>query len=549
MRLLQSTVNNFGSYSELYFRFDDKGLTLISGPTGSGKSTLQDIATWILFGVTAKDGNADEIRNWTNLEATTEGTILVELPDVILSICRIRGKSSENDLFWIEYKNPMVITKVNKKQRTVILDIPSSHEEHRGKDIIETQRLLEQRLGVSKELYMAGAYYNEFSPTGTFFTAKAKDRRELFENLANLDLPVKLAERIVNVKREVKTSLVKAVEGLNKTRGRLEQLKKTEANLKRDAEGWSQTQKRVIEEFEEKSKNWEEAKNKKLEEEFICLTKEIENLSFDKKEIEDKIKNIYPGECPTCGNQNEDLPYLKIRLKTCEAYIKSIYKRYEEAKVSILSGENSFKVMLDAEIKRVNPLSQAADSMIEDIKNAENLAIELEAITDQCEHKLGSLIHLNELSLDLRAALLKKVTKEIESSTNKYLEAYFDSEIQVQFDLDADNLTVSMFKNSHPCVFTQLSKGQRCLLKLCFSVSVMKAAANKAGVHFANLFFDEALDGLDADLKVKAFGLFSELQLEHESVFVIEHSQELQNLFDRKYRISMIDDQSVVEEV
>ena len=73
MKLLKASVVNFGSYSKLDFDFNNQGLTLIQGSTGSGKSTLQDIAIWTVLGITAKDGNADDVRNWNNLNLPTNG--------------------------------------------------------------------------------------------------------------------------------------------------------------------------------------------------------------------------------------------------------------------------------------------------------------------------------------------------------------------------------------------------------------------------------------------------------------------------------------------
>jgi ABC-type lipoprotein export system ATPase subunit len=69
-------VTNFGSYKHLEFDFNSNGLTLISGPTGSGKSTLCDIVPWILFGRTSKGGAVDEVRSWDAEEATT-GTLML----------------------------------------------------------------------------------------------------------------------------------------------------------------------------------------------------------------------------------------------------------------------------------------------------------------------------------------------------------------------------------------------------------------------------------------------------------------------------------------
>ena len=133
MRVIRAIAHNFGSYSVLDFDFTKKGLALISGPTGSGKSTLADIIPWALFGVTAKGGLADEVCSWNSDMPTSVALYLEDL-----TIVRIRGgKTKSNDLYFYE----------------------SSHENDvhgnftRGKDLKDTQRLINQRLGITPETY------------------------------------------------------------------------------------------------------------------------------------------------------------------------------------------------------------------------------------------------------------------------------------------------------------------------------------------------------------------------------------------------------------
>ena len=76
----------------------------------------------------------------------------------------------------------------------------------------------------------------------------------------------------------------------------------------------------------------------------------------------------------------------------------------------------------------------------------------------------------------------------------------------------------------------------------------MEASANKAGQHIENLFLDEALDGLDVNLKVKAYALFEKLSQEHSSVLVIDHAPELQALFHQKFHVELVGDVSQIEE-
>ena len=74
----------------------------------------------------------------------------------------------------------------------------------------------------------------------------------------------------------------------------------------------------------------------------------------------------------------------------------------------------------------------------------------------------------------------------------------------------------------------------------------MRAAGNKVGVHYDNLFFDEALDGMDSSMKSKAIGLFEELAKTHSSVLIVEHDPGVQAMLDNKILVSLNNDYSEI---
>ena len=162
VNIISATIQNFGSYKKLEFSFDKQGLCLIQGLTGSGKSTLMDIVPWVLFGVTAKDGSVDEVKSWDS-NGDTEGRLIIDLNGVPIIIQRIRGKT--NDLHYSQQDVPGIT---------------------RGKDLKDTQKQINQLLGITPETYLAGAYFHEFSKAASFFITSAKSRREICEQIVDL---------------------------------------------------------------------------------------------------------------------------------------------------------------------------------------------------------------------------------------------------------------------------------------------------------------------------------------------------------------------------
>lgn len=571
MKLLRCLVKNFGSYKVLSFDFSGQGLALIYGPTGSGKSTVCDIAPWILYGQTAKDGAVDEVRSWQATEATY-GEIEVSTPKGTLIVVRIRGaKPSENDLFWYEEVD----------------EIPQ-----RGKDLTDTQKLLNERLGVSPYLYLTAAYFSEFSATGGFFTSKAKDRRAIFESIASLTLPITLAERTSNAKKEVKKEIHSLDNFYSEAMGRLSQFDTTENDIRLRMDGWTQASQRLSYEITERHRNFEEEKQKKIKE----ISKQIEDYEEEKSTRIDKLicdadalnKVIVLREsfdsqiayvkaeidratalCDKCGSNgsiSEDLWTRRKEILKAQAtndrnidsrdYLVRDIKAAQAAQNPFLSqlkqaqdATNHYEERLEELKTQVNPFYPQLTKLAED-KGVVTLKLnQLKSEIADLTHKSSALDRLYDLSFTLRGEMLKKSVKDIEASTNRYLETYFDSEIRVGFSLEADSLKVDIQKSGYPCTYRQLSKGQRGILRLCFTVTIMQAAANKAGTFFSTLCFDEALDGLDSDLKVKAFGLFEELSKSHDSILVIDHSQEFKELFTKRYKVSLESDESTLEMV
>ncbi len=639
MRLGLANVTFFCSYRDLTIDFRNLGLALISGATGSGKSAMLDIPCWILFGRTPKDGGADDVRSWWADDLTT-GTQEVTVGDRTIYVSRIRGNSRQNDLYWTEAGGPP----------------------QRGKDLVESQKLLDKILGVDPDLWMTAGYFHEFSPTDTFFTAKPKERRDMFERVTDVSFPVKLAERASDARKAAKQTLEVMQAGNNKLLGQREQLDRQLEGLVRLVESWQHANTKAIIDTEVASSAWtrshaselaaveqaaasfDTAQNEKFEQVLCRLeamdkiikpaaefesrvaqleqqkaqaeslrpalteaTRELDRLCMQERTLRSQMQRHEAGDsdtCPTClgpaKNPARDAHLADLNASLAEVMAAADVKAAEidplrstvelvpslEQRLRLLRTEqrandemiakfnmdrqqltqlenqpNAHLTRLEEMRARVNPHLVKLEGMrgqtnphLEQREEAENdlrlldilLAEKAAALADQ-ERTVSSLNHLYELSFKLRAALLEKAVKDLETATNRKLEKYFDSEVRVTFALNgADKLDVTVHKSGYECPFKQLSKGQRRMAKLTFGTSYMAAAANKAGVHFPVLFFDEALDGLDAGLKVKAFRLFEDLEKEHESVLVVDHEEHLKSMFGRQYRVTLEGDESVV---
>lgn len=533
----------------------------MSGPTGSGKSTLCDVIPWILFGRTSKGGSVDEVLTWPG-DDKTSGALTLEISGKLFQVQRSRNP---NDLILWE-----------------------DGEAYRGKDLNDTQKIINDKLGLTLELYLSGAYFNEFSQTAQFFTSTAKQRRQLTEQLVDLTLAKRIVEVTADYKKMLKIEIVNLNNNLTSTCATLASLDKIIEADKQMSQKWEENQIKKIEELKIKSIHYKtiEAKRltrvikehdktqKELEEELADIEKSITpdiDLKFLRASLDEEKKKhglLKDRKCPTCGGKFGEDKSLILLKRDYELTQKELdndnKKKLINLKLRELSRHGETKSHISDEVKSADNLYAKQLDMLKVEKNpfitnidtriAQQLTLK-EKITELKNAINDYALECNdsELLLDVadsfRSLLIKNTVVDIETNTNKILNEYFDSEVQVKFELkESDKLETILQKDGNVCSFTQLSKGQRQLLKLAFSVAVMRCVSNHNNVSFNALFFDEALDGLDDVLKLKSYDLLQKLALDVESVFVVEHNEALKSMFPNRFDVSLTSEGSILAE-
>jgi len=520
MKIIKATAKNFASYRDLEFNFDDVGVVLIQGPTGSGKSTLCDLVPWCFFGVTAKNGAADDVLSWSG--GATEATVTLDT----VSITRTRGKG-RNDLYMT--KNGEII---------------------RGKDATDTQKRINETLGMTPELYLSGAYFHEFSQTAQFFTLSAKNRRQITEQIADLGMAANLQIKLSEYKKQLKKDLTKVQEELNITNTLFRNERDRSKDLASKRLRWLGDARRKRNDLIQRRDNFEAQKIKNIETLQSRIKPEADELDAIKIEItklQTEVKRLQTEKCGTCGapvNHGEvsklkDVLHTRITRYHQLENIKETNAQYIAEIKRLKTQENHYQEQIDA-FDYSNPYKQLSIVSVRTYKQLANKARNLETELNQLIEKETDAEILSDILDTFRASLIQNSVQQLEDHTNQLLTSHFDAEIKVSFvATDSDKIEIELSKDGNDCTFTQLSKGQRCLLKLCFGASVMELVANRNGLSIPHVFFDEALDGLDDALKLKAFNLLQTIASQHDTVYVVEHSQAFKMMFDTVYTVEM----------
>lgn len=601
MRPKRCHVENFGSYAESDIDFSNLGLTLISGPTGSGKSTITDFISFACFGITSKNGAADDVRAW-GCDQPTKVILEVDLPDGTIEITRTRGKASQNDLFWTEAANP--------------------DKQVRGKDATETQKLLSKRLGVDADLYLLASAFTQFSDTDRFFTCKPAQRREVLERITDLSLAVTLGERASEERKVAKKELEALEASLAKETGRLEQIKAQIAQTEKLSATWEVKQAQQIEEAEQKAAKFAECKAadvacKASQLEMIAdqiqddaplaaavtrIRCDIEKLTGIKAKYQKALQKVseiraelssaqrdlakqekLPDTCPECNrpgaNPNKEehlkkhqtnIAHLNAHLSTAEDELSVLAKTLEAepllnrdllaarqavsdndrlkerlaaAEQALLAADaavNPYGDRLDQLKKATNPYIQPHHDLGLQAVASRSIVSRTEELVAQKTHRVASLTSIYDISFALRGELLQNAVTQLERETNSRLAEYFESPFRVRFLLqDSDKLEVEIHRDEFTCRYTQLSGGQRRMMTIAFSTALMQLAADTAGVSFGLMAFDEVLQGLDSELKLKAFRLFERLSQDVGSVLLVEHDEGFKGLFENVWNVSI----------
>ena len=503
MRILNIKATNFSSYAYIDIDLQNRNLTLIQGATGSGKSTLCDLAPWALFGKTAKGGAVDEIRSW-NTDEPTEVDITLSVADHIIRVVRRRGKNpKDNDLrFYQSYGDPQM-----------------------GKDLVDTQKLLDSLLNLNIDLYLASAYFHEFSQTAQFFTTTAKNRRTICEQIVDLSLPKKLTQKITDLRKVASKDLEFSISSLAIREWKLKETNKQINQVGLNAKSWAMDQANKRQNIIAKQKTFEADKLR------VLAVLQKDEARFLEEAKADPI-------CSECGATKK------------RGHKHNIHNPFAAKIDALLSKQSTYDEQLANLANETNPYI-AIQKELKDTKSALTKGIaDLNTDIQRLTITVNDLDTLTDAVTSLRSSTIIQAISDIEHNTNNLLSTYFDAEIKVEFTVtDADKLDVVITKDGNQCSYTQLSKGQRQMLKLCFGVSVMRQASNHSGVNLTQVWFDEALDGLDDTLKLKAYKLLEALALQYESVFVVEHSTELKAVFPNSIKVQLVEGISVINDV
>lgn len=194
----QLSVEGFGSFqTPTTFMLDQKGLTLVKGKNGGGKTTLFSALCWVLFKVNLKGANNEKVQTWEHRRLPSYKGTKVQV------------------LFVVDGVEYTVVRHINYKELTHGIKGASTLMIFKNGEMLgeaqhknDQQAYIEHLLGVNSRTFVNSILFGQ--RMARLVTATGEEKRKLFESIFDLDFVESAKEKAIAKKAELTSGMVKA---------------------------------------------------------------------------------------------------------------------------------------------------------------------------------------------------------------------------------------------------------------------------------------------------------------------------------------------------
>ena len=540
MIIHQIKITNFKSiYGTQTFNFDNlKGLIKLSGPIGSGKTTLAEAILWGLYG-TVKGQNNGQLIAWNTKTCEIEINLTSKNKQVHI-VRNIR----EPLIIEIDGKTLSASNKRNTQEilEEEIYDVPklaitkmcvisfSAFNSLASMNPGETKQFLDEIFGFK----LFTDYNNEV------VIERKNQQNEAIKLQSVYDENIK---QIENLKQKQSSQTIQLKESLN-----VEELQNNRSELVNQGVTLKNEKTKVKEERDQKNKEY----NLKIQ---IFKDKMTEAATLG-KQAKNHYNTFKSGICPTCG-QKIDQAHIDEYKNNMEEYAKTYRdnevekNKLEEERQQVYDSylnklskyDDNMDVLrkkisnIDAELKSYNDSVQLLNDNYDELINEyETKANKIKEELDKCDIEIAEWNEMNELftktlRYNLLETLIPHINKTIQFFINKLDQSYkieFDQEFKAHIFVDSFDKEIA---------YNNLSTGQRKSLDLAIIFGILQNVI--ASVNFNVFILDELFSNMDSNTRNIMLSLLNETMDPNNSVFVINHAEMQDDYFKHKIRVTL----------
>ena len=539
-------ITNFKSiYGSQTFNFDNlKGLIKLSGPIGSGKTTIAEAILWGLYG-TVKGQNNGQLVSWNAKACEIE--------------MNLTSKNKEVHIIRNIYQ-PLIV-EINGK--TLLASSKRNTQE-----ILEDEIYDVPKLAVTKMCVISFNAFNSLAAMNPSETKIFLDDIFGFKLFSDYNNEV-IIERKAQQNEQLKLNSI-----YEETLKQIEQLREKQAaqtiQLQEsvDLSGIQSKRAKLVNQGvtlknkKEDIKKERDTKNKEFESQIQVFVAKMSEAATLGKQAKNHYNTFKSGICPTCG-QKIDQVHIDEYKNKMEEYA-NVYRTNEAEKKKIeeikQKSYNSYLTKMaecdtemdalrkqisaiDAELKSYNDSVQLIqDNYDELIKEYEEKAKTIKEELDKCDVEIGEWNEMNELftktlRYNLLETLIPHINKSIQFFINKMDQSYkvqYDQEFKPHIFVDGWDKEIA---------YNNLSTGQRKSLDLAIIFGILQNVITS--IDFNVFVLDELFSNMDSDARNIMLNLLKETMSEDKTIFVMNHDEMADDFFKFKIRV-MIESKKMV---
>lgn len=533
-------ITNFKSiYGSQTFNFDNlKGLIKLSGPIGSGKTTIAEAILWGLYG-TVKGQNNGQLVSWNAKACEIE--------------MNLTSKNKEVHIIRNIYQ-PLIV-EINGK--TLLASSKRNTQE-----ILEDEIYDVPKLAVTK---MCVISFNAFNSLAAMNPSETKI---FLDDIFGFKLFSDYNNEIIIERKAQQNEQLKLNSIYEETLKQIEQLREKQAaqtiQLQElvDLSGIQSKRAKLVNQGvalknkKEDIKKERDTKNKEFESQIQVFVAKMSEAATLGKQAKNHYNTFKSGICPTCG-QKIDQAHIDEYKNKMEEYA-NVYRTNEAEKKKIeeikQKSYNSYLTKMaecdtemdslrkqisaiDTELKSYNDSVQLIqDNYDELIKEYETKVQTIKEELDKCDVEIGEWNEMNELftktlRYNLLETLIPHINKSIQFFINKMDQSYkvqYDQEFKPHIFVDGWDKEIA---------YNNLSTGQRKSLDLAIIFGILQNVITS--IDFNVFVLDELFSNMDSDARNIMLNLLKETMSEDKTIFVMNHAEMADDFFKFKIRVKL----------
>jgi len=533
-------ITDFKSlYGTHEFNFDKmKGLIKLSGPIGSGKTSIGEALIWGLFGT---------VKGQTN-------------PGLIAWNCKacqveINLTSRNKEVHIVRNIREPLIVEINGKT------LSASNKK-------DTQAILEEEIFDIPKLAVTKMCIISFNAFNSLASMGVGETKQFLDDIFGFKLFSEYNDEIKLERKSQENEAIRLQSVYEENLEQIEHLKNkqakqtTELAISVDVEGLKKKREIYISEGVTEKQKKQQIEQQILSEKNVidvnikeCQNKMTEAMTLG-KQAKEYYNTFKSGICPTCG-QKIDQEHIDNHKQKYDEYI-NIYKEWDKKKkeyeLQKSSIDNKYESHIeecntkmsdlkqkinniDAEIKSYNDSVQLLnDNYDELIKEYETKIKAIKEQLDKCDFEIAEWNEMNDLfsktlRYNLLETLIPHINKSIQFFINKLEQNYkieYDQEFKAHIFVDGWDKEIS---------YNNLSTGQRKSLDLAIIFGILQNII--ANVDLNILFLDELFSNMDANARNIMLSLLKENLSNDKTIFIINHAEMQDDYFDHKIRVKL----------